>query len=59
MNLSSNCPICDGQINLPKDVEETEIISCSECQNRVVVASLADSKVVLEEAPSIEEDWGE
>lgn len=59
MNLSSNCPVCDGQINLPQDTEETEIINCAECQNRVVVASLSNNKIVLEEAPEIEEDWGE
>jgi len=58
-NLTTNCPICDGEINLPKDLEESEIITCDECKNRVVVSSIAGSKVILEEAPEIEEDWGE
>lgn len=58
-DLQANCPICDGQINIPADTEESEIITCPECQNRVVVASINNNKVVLEEAPEIEEDWGE
>jgi len=58
-NLQVNCPICDGEINLPPDLEESEIITCDECKNRVVVSSIDGSKVVLEEAPEIEEDWGE
>ena len=57
--LKTNCPICDGEISLPKDTEESEIIICDECKNRVVVSSIEGSKVILEEAPEIEEDWGE
>lgn len=55
----SNCPICDGQINLAKDTEESEIINCPECNNRVVVASINKTRVTLEKAPEIEEDWGQ
>ena len=58
-NLKTKCPVCDGQINLESDVEESEILACPECENRVVVTSLKNNKVVLEEAPEIEEDWGE
>lgn len=58
-DLSANCPICDGKINIPEDTEETEILNCSECGNRVVVESISGDKVELEEAPEIEEDWGE
>lgn len=58
-NLQANCPICDGQINLAKDTEESEIINCPECNNRVVVESLNNNQVILDEAPEIEEDWGE
>lgn len=58
-NLSANCPICDGGIKIPEDTEETEILTCSECGNRVVVESISENKVELEKAPEIEEDWGE
>lgn len=58
--LTSTCPICDGQVNLSSDVEESEIISCQECSNRLVVASVSSNPgVTLEEAPEIEEDWGQ
>jgi lysine biosynthesis protein LysW len=56
--LKANCPICDGQVNLPTNVEETEILTCPDCQNRVVVAK-ANPRPILEKAPEIEEDWGE
>jgi len=58
-NIKATCPICDGKINLPKDTEESEIVTCPECNNRVVVESIKEGKVILEEAPEIEEDWGE
>lgn len=58
-NLQANCPICDGAINLPEDTEESEIINCPECENRVVVENINHDNVALEEAPEIEEDWGE
>lgn len=57
-NIAS-CPICDGDVEIPEDVVETEILTCSDCSNRVVVSSVDDGQVTLEEAPEIEEDWGE
>ncbi len=57
--IKVNCPICEGEIKLPGDTEESEIISCPECENRIVVASAIGKNIVLEEAPEIEEDWGE
>jgi len=58
-NIKVNCPICEGEISLAEDTEESEIVVCPECENRVVVASITDKKIILEEAPEIEEDWGE
>ncbi len=58
-SIQANCPICDAQINLADDVEETEIITCSDCGHRVVVEEVNDGNVTLGEAPEIEEDWGE
>ncbi|OGK17111.1 hypothetical protein A2774_04830 [Candidatus Roizmanbacteria bacterium RIFCSPHIGHO2_01_FULL_39_12c] len=57
--LKADCPICDGVVTLPKDAEESEIISCPECKTRLVVTSLKKKNAILEEAPKIEEDWGE
>lgn len=58
-DYQTNCPICDGEIKLPDDTEESEIINCPECQSRVVVESIEKGKVQLAKAPEIEEDWGE
>jgi lysine biosynthesis protein LysW len=58
-NLRGNCPICDSQINLPEGTEESELINCSECRNRILVSKIEGEKVILEEAPKVEEDWGE
>lgn len=57
--IKSNCPICDGVVSLPKDTEESEIISCPECRSRLVVTSLKNNTATLKEAPQVEEDWGE
>ena len=57
--IKAVCPICDGNISVDSDLQESEIISCTECQNRIVVESIKEGKAVLGEAPEIEEDWGE
>jgi len=58
-DFTGSCPICDARINLPQDTEESEIINCTECNNSIVVESISENQVTLEEAPEIEEDWGE
>jgi lysine biosynthesis protein LysW len=57
--ISGNCPVCDGLVSADSDVEESEIICCVECCSMVVVDSIRSGRLVLEEAPQIEEDWGE
>lgn len=58
-NIKTNCPICDAQISLADDAEESEIITCTECSNRIIVESIKDGQAILGEAPAVEEDWGE
>lgn len=57
--MKAICPVCDANITVNQDVEESEIITCSECQLRLVVSSVEKNKVVLDKAPEVEEDWGE
>ncbi len=57
--LKTNCPICDAQVTLPKNTEESEIVSCPECHTRLVVTKIEKNSATLEEAPKVEEDWGE
>ena len=55
----SLCPVCDVEVTLENNTEESEIISCPECKTRLVVTSLKMKSAILEESPKIEEDWGE
>ena len=57
--MNTQCPLCDSAICLQKDTEESEIISCAECHNRLVVSKITNGTATLAEAPKIEEDWGE
>ncbi len=56
---NATCPVCDGTVVIPDGTEESEILTCAECSNRVVVTSINGTEVVLDKAPDIEEDWGE
>jgi len=57
--MNGTCPICDGTIPIQKGTEVTEILSCPECQTRVVVSQIDGTKVTLTQAPAVEEDWGQ
>ncbi len=57
--MKTNCPVCDGVINIDIKTEISEIISCHECKSRLEVTDKNDNLVTLLEAPKVEEDWGE
>jgi len=57
--LNSVCPVCDGQVDIDHNVEVSEIVVCRECATRLVVERKQEEKIVLGEAPAVEEDWGE
>lgn len=59
MPLSGNCPVCDASIIPLEEVEECEILSCPDCKSSLVVECIKNSNLVLEQAPQMEEDWGE
>jgi lysine biosynthesis protein LysW len=58
-SFSGNCPICEALVSLEGDVEESEILSCPDCQSVLVVELRQGNNLILAEAPEIEEDWGE
>ena len=58
-NLGGSCPVCEEVTFLPEGVEESEILTCHDCQSQLVVVSIDNLAVTLEEAPVMEEDWGE
>jgi len=59
LNNVSICPVCDAHIHIPKNTEISEIINCSDCTSRLVVKNIKNNLAVLQQAPEIEEDWGE
>ena len=58
-NQILTCPVCDAPISLPQNPEESEIINCSDCQSQLVIESIINGVVTLNQAPQVEEDWGE
>lgn len=53
------CNVCGATLPIPKDVEISEIITCGECHTRLVVQKIEKNRIILDEAPQVEEDWGE
>ncbi len=51
------CPVCDCSMPLPEGAMEGEILLCPDCGTEIEVVSLEPLRV--EEAPEVEEDWGE
>lgn len=54
-----NCPLCAAFILSGRKVEETEILTCPECQTMLVVDRINGKSLILSEAPEIEEEWEE
>lgn len=57
--MKGTCSVCDASVTLPKNTEESEIVSCTDCKSRLVVQKINNGKVTLEKAPVVEEDWGQ
>jgi alpha-aminoadipate carrier protein LysW len=53
----ATCPTCGADVTAPDDVETGEIIDCAACGEELEVVD--DDPVALEEAPDLDEDWGE
>ncbi len=51
------CPECEGEVEIPADAMENELLSCEECGTELEIMSL--DPISLELAPEVEEDWGE
>jgi alpha-aminoadipate carrier protein LysW len=55
--MNVECPVCAGDVELPGDVMENELVVCGDCGSELEVLSLEPLEVDL--APEVEEDWGE
>ncbi len=51
------CPVCGGEVELPDNVMDGEIIE-HDC-GAMLVVRIRDGNVVLEQLERVEEDWGE
>lgn len=51
------CPICDGDVEIAEDAIVGEIVECPDCGAELEVIGL--DPIAVEEAPEVEEDWGE
>lgn len=54
---TSNCPVCEAEVTIEAGTLVNEILTCPDCGAELEVTSL--DPVTLEEAPEVEEDWGE
>ncbi|MFH1375936.1 MAG: lysine biosynthesis protein LysW [Patescibacteria group bacterium] len=58
MPQTTKCPKCDADLTLADDAEVGEIITCDECSAELEVKTITP-EITLEDAPEVQEDWGE
>jgi len=51
------CPVCEADVKAESGVMLGELLNCSDCGTELEVTSL--SPLTVEEAPEVQEDWGE
>jgi alpha-aminoadipate carrier protein LysW len=57
MPKTAKCPKCDADLVIADDAEIGEIITCDECSAELEVKKL--DPIELDDAPAVQEDWGE
>jgi alpha-aminoadipate carrier protein LysW len=57
MDRTVTCIECDGDVSIPSDAMQNELIVCPDCGVELEIISLDPLQVEL--APEVEEDWGE
>lgn len=55
----TNCPDCEGEIELPDGATLGEIVSCPDCGLELQVTRIDGGKVDLSEISMEKEDWGQ
>jgi alpha-aminoadipate carrier protein LysW len=53
------CSECDGEIKIPKDAVNGEIVACPDCGLEFELSIESDGKCNLKVAEVVGEDWGE
>jgi alpha-aminoadipate carrier protein LysW len=59
MTITSDCLVCDTALETSPGMEKGEIVECSSCGQEHEVVAVTDTRVSVELAPEVEEDWGE
>lgn len=54
---SIDCLECGAALDVPEDAIVGELLVCAECDTEFEVTAL--NPLTIEEAPEVEEDWGE
>ena len=55
--MTAICTVCEARIDLPNDCSEGELLICGDCGTELEVVTL--DPITVEEAPQVQEDWGE
>lgn len=55
--MTVNCIVCEGLVTMPQDAMEGELMICPDCGTELELISM--DPVMVEEAPEVQEDWGE
>ncbi len=55
--MKALCCVCEADVSVPDDCCEGELVICPDCGTELEVVSL--EPLTLEEAPQVQEDWGE
>ncbi len=57
--MEVECEMCGGNIAVPEDVIQGEILACPDCGLDFEIQSLTSGHISLRPAEAIKEDWGE
>ena len=55
--MSVKCCVCEADVKVGSDMIVGELITCADCGTELEVVSI--SPLALQEAPEVQEDWGE
>lgn len=55
--MNVKCPVCEADVKVATDAMEGELLTCPDCGVELEVVSL--EPLTVEEAPEVQEDWGE
>lgn len=59
MNTAANaaCPICEAEVEIVEGTVIGELMECGDCGTELEITKV--DPIEIQEAPEVEEDWGE